>query len=160
MAVVDILTDPDPRLRATCAPIGEFGNALVPLLTDLRETLAASGAIGLSAPQIGAAKRVIIVDVPGDGRGSCVYINPEVQARRGFAIIEESCLSVPGVEGRVRRAAQVLLSYQDEDGHLLEAEIDGLHAVCVQHEIDHLDGVLFTERLSWWKRRRLRRAAA
>lgn len=159
MTIASIVTDPDPRLHERCHPVVNFDPDVDGLIADLRDTLTASGAIGLSAPQIGRPERVIAVDVPDDGRGLQIYINPEIVSKRGFAIIEESCLSVPGVEGRVLRAAQVRLRYRDRTGAEREAEVDGLHAVCVQHEIDHLDGVLFTQRLSWWKRRRLRKAA-
>jgi peptide deformylase len=159
MAVQPILEDPDPTLHEVCTAISTFDDAVTDLVTDLVDTLAASGAIGLSAPQIGETCRALAVHVPDDGRGLRIYLNPEIINKRGFAIIEESCLSIPGIEGRVMRSAQVQLRYQDADGTVQETEVDGLHAVCVQHEIDHLNGVLFTERLSWWKRRRLRRAA-
>ncbi|MEE4277569.1 MAG: peptide deformylase [Halieaceae bacterium] len=159
MAVRDILIDPHPILREQCAEVTDFGEPCADLLRDLCDTLAASGAIGLSAPQIGAAQRIVAVHVPDDGRGLCVYTNPELIRKRGLAIIEESCLSVPGVEAPVMRSAQVLIRYRDENGDEAETEVDGLHAVCLQHEMDHLEGKLFTDRLSWWRRRRLRRAA-
>jgi peptide deformylase len=159
MAIRDILTDPHPLLREQCAEVMDFDAATAALHRDLCDTLAASGAIGLSAPQIGEAQRIIAVHVPDDGRGLCVYINPELQRKRGFAIIAESCLSIPGVEAPVMRSAQVQIRYRTEDGQEAETEVDGLHAVCLQHEMDHLEGRLFTDRLSWWRRRRLRRAA-
>jgi peptide deformylase len=159
MAIRTILEDPHPTLHAVCTGVSHFGDSLAALCTDLVDTLDASGAIGLSAPQIGESLRVLAVHVPDDGRGLRLYLNPEIVGKRGFAIIEESCLSIPGVEGRVMRSAQLQVRHQDREGTWQETEIDGLHAVCVQHEIDHLDGILFTERLSWWKRRRLRRAA-
>ena len=159
MAVRTILEDPHPLLHAVCEVVETFDDTLDELVTDLRDTLEASGAIGLSAPQIGSSLRVLAVHVPDDGRGAQIYVNPEIEVKRGFAIIEESCLSLPGVAGNVVRSAQIQLRYKDTQGQPVEAEIDGLHAICVQHEIDHLNGKLFTERLSWWKRRRLRRAA-
>lgn len=159
MTVRTILEDPHPLLHEVCDAVSVFDESVHQLTTDLADTLADSGAIGLSAPQIGETVRALAVHVPDDGRGLQIYLNPEIITKRGFAIIEESCLSVPGVEGKVMRSAQLQLRYQDQNGEAQEAEVDGLHAVCVQHEIDHLDGKLFTERLSWWKRRRLRRAA-
>ncbi|MEM9314674.1 MAG: peptide deformylase [Pseudomonadota bacterium] len=159
MAVRDILTDPHPLLHEPCEAVEDFGDTLKDLSRDLCDTLADRGAIGLSAPQIGRPERLIAVHVPDDDRDLCVYVNPEIIKRRGFAIIEESCLSVPGVEAPVMRAAQVLVRYQNLEGETLEKEVSGLHAVCVQHETDHLDGKLFVDRLSWWRRRRLRKAA-
>ena len=159
MAIVDIRTDPDPLLHQRSAPVDAFDDDLAALIDNLRDTLAHHGAIGLAAPQIGRLQRVVAIHVPDDGRGLQVYVNPEIIAKRGLAIIEESCLSVPGVEGRVMRAAQVLVRRSDRAGHVEECEVDGLHAVCLQHEIDHLEGKLFTERLSWLRRLRLRRAA-
>ncbi|MEO1078774.1 MAG: peptide deformylase [Pseudomonadota bacterium] len=159
MAVREILTDPNPILHEPCKAIDDFGHGLAQLSQDLCDTLADSGAIGLSAPQIGRAERLIAVHVPDDERELCIYANPEIIKRRGFAIIEESCLSVPGVEASVMRAAQVLVRYQDLAGETKEEEVSGLHAVCVQHETDHLEGKLFVDRLSWWRRRRLRKAA-
>lgn len=159
MAVRMILEDPHPLLHEVCGEVETFDDTFAELVTDLRDTLEASGAIGLSAPQIGSALRVLAVHVPDDGRGLQIYVNPEIELKRGFAIIEESCLSLPGIEGNVMRSAQVRLRYVDTQGQPAVAEIDGLHAICVQHEIDHLNGKLFTERLFWWKRRRLRRAA-
>jgi len=154
-----VLTDPDPLLRSRSRPIENFDDSLTGLIQDLTDTLADSGAIGLSAPQIGDARRVVAVHVPDDERGLCVYVNPQILAKRGFAIIEESCLSVPGVNAHVLRAAQVRVSFCRGQGEEEETEVSGLHAVCLQHEIDHLDGKLFVDRLSWWRRRLLRRAA-
>lgn len=159
MAVVTILTDPHPLLRQRCGDVESFDDGLARLVDDLRDTLAEHRAIGLAAPQIGAPQRVLVVHVPDDGRGPQVYINPEIVARRGLAIIEESCLSVPGIEGRVMRAAQVVVRTCDSEGRVEERDIDGLHAMCLQHEIDHLEGRLFIDRLSWLRRLRLRRAA-
>jgi peptide deformylase len=128
-------------------------------VNDLCDTLAHHGAIGLAAPQIGVMQRVLVIHVPDDDRGRQVYINPEIIAKRGLAIIEESCLSLPGIEGRVMRAAQVVVRTSDCRGRMEEREIDGLHAMCLQHEIDHLNGKLFSERLSWFRRLRMRGAA-
>ena len=159
MAIRSVLTDPDPILRTPCQPVDRFGTPLSGLVEDLADTLTDSGAIGLSAPQIGDTRRVLAVHVPDDGHGLRLYVNPKILARRGVAIIEESCLSLPGIEARVWRAAQVRVAFNNDRGKEEELEVDGLHAVCLQHEIDHLDGRLFVDRLSWWRRRLLRRAA-
>lgn len=159
MAIRRVLTDPDPLLRTRCERVERFDPALAGLVEDLVDTLADSGAIGLSAPQIGDARRVLAVHVPDDEHGLCLYVNPRVLAKRGVAVITESCLSLPGVEAHVWRAAQVRVAFQNDRGEAEEREVDGLHAVCLQHEIDHLDGKLFVDRLSWWRRRLLRRAA-
>lgn len=159
MAIRSVLTDPDPLLRTPCQSVDGFGTPLSGLVADLVDTLADSGAIGLSAPQIGDTRRVLAVHVPDDEHGLRLYVNPRIIAKRGFAIIEESCLSLPGVEAPVWRAAQVRVAFQNERGEDKALEVDGLHAMCLQHEIDHLDGKLFVDRLSWWRRRLLRRAA-
>lgn len=158
MALRTVIEVPDPRLRQLCDAVEDFGEPLQSLATDLTDTLAALGGIGLCAPQIGAMQRVIVVHVPGDAYGLQVYVNPEVMARSTPGFIAESCLSVPGIEGNVMRSTRVCLKAQGLDGEVFERDIDGIHAVCVQHEIDHLNGILFTDRLSWLKKLRLRLA--
>jgi len=159
VAIRSVLTDPDPLLRTRCEPVDQFGTSLSGLVEDLVDTLADSGAIGLSAPQIGDARRALVVHVPDDERGLRVYLNPMILAKKGFALTEESCLSLPGVEANVWRSAQVRVAFRNIQGEDEELEVDGLHAVCLQHEIDHLDGKLFVDRLSWLRRQILRRAA-
>lgn len=155
MAVRSLLTDPDPRLRQVSAAVDAFDDDLRTLVEDLVETLRSSGAIGLSAPQIGVNERVLVVHVPDDDYGLRVYVNPQVLKTANPGYIEESCLSVPGIAGSVMRRTKITVQYQDPTGTRTTDEVDGLHAVCVQHEIDHLDGRLFTDRLAWFSRLRL-----
>ncbi|GAB5413849.1 MAG: peptide deformylase [Congregibacter sp.] len=154
-----IIELPDHRLREVSERVDIFDTQLQRLIDDLLATLSAHGGIGLCAPQIGTLKRVAVIHVPGDNYGQQVYINPEIlaSARRGF--VEESCLSVPGIVGNVFRATQVHVRAQNSEGEFFEQEVDGMHAVCLQHEIDHLDGKLFIDRLSWLKKLRLKMAA-
>lgn len=159
MAILDIIEIPDERLREHSEAVSSFDDDLQQQVDDLFETLGHSGAIGLSAPQAGILKRIIVVHVPDDDFGARVYINPEILKRSKSRYVEESCLSVPGIEGNVVRCIRVTLRAQDVHGKLCEFDVDGLHAVCVQHEMDHLDGILFTDRLSWFKKLRLRMAS-
>ncbi|MEO0436449.1 MAG: peptide deformylase [Pseudomonadota bacterium] len=154
-AAASIIEYPDARLRAQSSPIIEFGSDLAELLERLEDTQAVAGGIGLCAPQIGVAKRVILVNVEGDAFGSSTYINPEIVSRAGLGVVQESCLSLPGIFGKVLRAAAVRVRAQDAHGKVFERDVVGLHAVCVQHEIDHLDGKLFTDRLFWFQKFRI-----
>ncbi len=159
MAVLDILEYPDEALRQVSRPVQSFDSALQGLVEDLLETLESSAAIGLSAPQAGVFERVLVVHVPGDDYGPQVYINPEVLGRARLGFVEESCLSVPGIVGNVMRATQVHVRAQDTSGQFFERALEGMHAVCLQHELDHLEGVLFLDRLSWFRKLRLKWAA-
>lgn len=159
MAVLDIIEIPDERLRERATPVSEFDDTLKAQVDDLFETLAHAGGIGLSAPQTGILKQIILVDVPDDDYGPRLYINPEILAKSKSRYVEESCLSVPGIEGNVVRCTKLKVRAQDIHGTVSEYDVDGMHAVCVQHECDHLEGVLFTDRLSWFKKLRLKMAA-
>lgn len=156
MAVRDIIEVPDQRLRQPSVRVEDFGAPLDVLAGDLIDTLAAQGGIGLCAPQLGMTQRVIVVHVPDDDNGLQVYVNPEIIARSTPGFIQESCLSVPGISGNVLRSTRLCLRARNTRGDSFERDVGGIHAVCVQHEIDHLDGVLFTDRLSWLKKLRLR----
>lgn len=160
MAIRPIIEVPDERLRQISAPVERFDSALAELMEDLFDTMAHTAGIGMSAPQLGDLQRALVVHVPDDDYGSQAYINPEVLASAAPGFIEESCLSVPGVVGNVFRRTRVHVRAQDVTGEYFEREVDGMHAVCLQHEIDHLDGKLFTDRLSWLKKLRLRLAEA
>ena len=157
MAVLDILEYPDEALRQVSVPVQVFDSTLQGLVEDLLETLERSGAIGLSAPQAGVLQRVLVVHVPGDDYGAQVYINPEILGRARLGLVEESCLSVPGIVGNVMRATQVHVRAQDPSGQYFERALQGMHAVCLQHEIDHLDGKLFVDYISEAKRTRIRK---
>lgn len=147
-----ILEHPDPRLRERSAPVRTFDEQVGRLADDLLETLYAAGGIGLSAPQTGANTRVVVMDLSGDASQPQVFVNPEVTAKAASGLVEESCLSVPGVVGTVWRATRVRFRAQDRQGRPFEGELDGMRAVCLQHEIDHLEGRLFIDRLWFWRR--------
>jgi peptide deformylase len=159
MAQLPILEYPDPRLRLRAAPVTEFNGALGELIDDLLETLHATGGIGLSAPQAGIGSQVVVTDLSGDASEPRVYVNPEILKSAVPGLVEESCLSVPGVVGNLVRATQVRVRARDRSGEVFERDLDGMHAVCLQHEIDHLAGMLFIDRLSLFRRLRVRAAA-
>ncbi len=160
MSPFPIVQYPSDTLRQVSAPVEDFDETLFALVDNLFRSLEEHGGIGMSAPQLGSLQRVLVVHVPDDDYGPQVYINPEIVSTSGFGIVEESCLSVPGIVGNVIRAAQVRVRAQDPDGNVFEREVDGMHGVCIQHEIDHLEGKLFIDRLSWFHRWRIRRATA
>jgi peptide deformylase len=152
MAVLAILEHPDGRLRQRSAAVTRFDGALGRLADDLLETLYDKGGIGLSAPQVGAEGRVAVMDLSGSAADPHVFVNPVILSRSAFGLVEESCLSVPGVVGSVFRATRVRVRAQDRGGQSFERDLDGMHAVCLQHEIDHLEGKLFIDRLWFWQR--------
>ena len=157
MALRTILEFPDPRLRTRAQPVTEFNAALARLVEDLLETMYAAPGIGLAATQIDVHQRVIVLDVSEDRTAPLALINPEILMREGEASTEEGCLSVPGVFDDVKRAARIRLRSQDVSGAPLERDYEGLLAVCIQHELDHLDGKLFVDYLSDLKRERIRK---
>jgi peptide deformylase len=156
MAVRPILVDPDPRLREGCAPVGAFDGTLGQLVDDLLDTLYAGPAIGLSAPQIGVPLRVAVMDLSAARDAPEVFINPEVLASSRLARVEESCLSVPGVSATIVRPIRATVRAQDRHGSPFEATLEDMRAVCLLHEVDHLDGRLFIDRLPAWRRLLLR----
>jgi peptide deformylase len=153
MSILPIVEYPDPRLRQRADPVTTFDASLAQLVEDMRETLAATKGIALSAPQTGDRRRVVVVDLPGDATTPALYVNPEILARAAPGFVEESCLSVPGIIGSVWRATKVTVRACDNSGEPFERRLEGMHAVCLQHEIDHLEGRLFIDRL--WLVRRL-----
>jgi len=158
VAALPVLEYPDPTLRETSQSVTAFDDGLATLVDDLFNTLAERGGLGLSAPQLGRLERVLVVHVPEDDEGPTVYVNPVILKSSAPGLVEEGCISVPGVLGNVVRATRIRLRAQDLQGETFERELHGMHAVCVQHEIDHLDGRLFIDRLSWFRRMRLRSA--
>jgi peptide deformylase len=157
MAVLSILEYPDPRLRRVAEPVTRFDADLAQQVEDLFDTLRASGGIGLAATQVDLHRRIVVTHVHGNAGAPELFINPVVVRRDTPAMVEESCLSLPGLVDVVRRDARVVVQAVDRQGVPYERTLQGLEAVCLQHEIDHLDGVLFADRLSWFKRLRLRR---
>ena len=160
MARLNILEYPDPVLRQVSSRVTRFDSDLAALIDDLFETLKVTGGLGLSAPQAGQSRRVLVVYVPDDAHGPQAYVNPELLTRAAPGLVEEGCLSVPGIIGNVVRATQLRVRAQDRDGQLFERDLSGMHAVCLQHEMDHLDGKLFIDRLSWFRRWRIKAATA
>jgi peptide deformylase len=157
MPALTILHYPDPRLRKRARPVATVTPEIRELVSDMFETMYAAPGIGLAATQVGVDQRVIVVDVSEHADTPRVFINPEILSRDGKEKMQEGCLSVPGVFEEVERAERIRVSALDGDGRRLEFDADGLLAVCIQHEIDHLDGKLFVDYLSELKRRRIRK---
>jgi peptide deformylase len=155
MAVQKVLLVPDPRLKKVCEPVEQFDDALHELVRDLEDTRVSSpGCVGIAAPQIGALRRVAIVDTSGHKKfggqssGHMVLVNPVITAREGERLGREGCLSLPDFTANVRRAMQVVVEYFDEHGQFQRLETEDFEAVVVQHEVDHLDGILFLDRVA------------
>jgi peptide deformylase len=157
MALLPILEFPDPRLRTKASPVTQFGPALRQLADDMLATMYAAPGIGLAATQVNVHKRLLVMDVSAESNEPLVFVNPEILAREGVATMEEGCLSVPGVFDEIERAAKIRLRAQDTDGSSFERDYEGVVAVCVQHEMDHLEGRLFVDYLSDLKRERIRK---
>ncbi|RMF79413.1 MAG: peptide deformylase [Nitrospirae bacterium] len=159
MAILPILHYPDPRLRRKCRPVERFDDRLRQLAADMGETMYEAPGVGLAAPQVGEAIRMLVYDPQPEpeSRALRVVVNPEIVLAEGSVVGEEGCLSVPSFYGEVRRAERIVLRYQDLEGKVLEEEHEGLTARILQHEIDHLDGVVFLDRMSPLKRDILKR---
>jgi peptide deformylase len=157
MARLTILEYPDPRLRTRAALVTTFDAALVRLVDDMFETMYAAPGIGLAATQVDVHQRLIVMDTSKDQTEPLVFINPEIIARDGVEVTEEGCLSVPGIFEEVERADRVTVRALDRAGAPFERELDGIAAVCLQHEMDHLTGKLFVDYLSELKRERIRK---
>lgn len=159
MALMPILTYPDPRLREKARPVDVVDSVTRELVGDMAQTMYAARGIGLAATQVGVPRRVVVIDLSAEHDQLQVLINPRITARDGAQVCEEGCLSVPEVFEEVERAERITVSYLDRDGRAQQMDADGLLAVCVQHEIDHLDGKLFVDYLSRLKQDRLRKKA-
>lgn len=157
MAILNILEFPDPRLRIRAEPIDTVDDETRRLAEDMLQTMYAAPGIGLAATQVNVHRRMLVADVSEGKDAPHVFINPEILERRGEEVTEEGCLSVPGVYEPVTRAEWVRVRAVGLDGEPFERELDGLLAICVQHEIDHLDGKLFVDYLSDLKRQRIRK---
>lgn len=159
MACLPILEYPDPRLRIRATPVAAVDDDIRTLVADMLETMYVAPGIGLAATQVDVHKRILVLDVSEDRDEPYCLINPELLSQEGSASYEEGCLSVPGVFEAVDRAERIRVRAQDEQGELQEFDADGLLAICIQHEIDHLDGKLFVDYLSTLKRERLKKKA-
>jgi len=157
MAILDILHFPDARLRNVAQPVAHVDDAVRQLIDDMFETMYQAPGIGLAAVQVNDPRRVIVVDTSEDRSQPLALVNPEIVEKHGEEEMDEGCLSVPGVYEKVQRAESIRVRALGRDGEAFELDVDGLLAVCIQHEIDHLDGKLFVDYLSNLKRQRIRK---
>jgi peptide deformylase len=157
MAILTILEYPDARLHRVARPVTVFDERLRDLIRDMGETMYAAPGVGLAATQVDVHQRVIVIDVSEEKDALRVFVNPEiVRASDELLTCEEGCLSVPGIYEQVKRPAEVTVRAQDGEGRSFELDCSGMLAVCVQHEIDHLQGTVFVEHLSMLKQARVR----
>ena len=156
MAILNILRYPDARLHKLAAPVTVFDEGLKKLVGDMAETMYAAPGIGLAATQVDVHKQVIVVDVSERRDSLVVLVNPEIVEATGESDIEEGCLSVPGIYELVPRSERVKVRAYDQNGNAFTLEAQGLLAVCIQHEMDHLQGKVFVEHLSQLKQQRIR----
>ncbi len=157
MAKLKILEFPDPRLRTKARPVEVVDDALRAFIGDMFETMYAAPGIGLAATQVDVHERLLVADVSQDQSEPHVFINPEILEKDGVVGSDEGCLSVPGYYEEVERAEHIRVRFLDRNGEQQEMEVEGLLAICIQHEIDHLDGKLFVDYLSEAKRQRIRK---
>ncbi|WP_295444612.1 peptide deformylase [uncultured Thiodictyon sp.] len=156
MAKFDILTFPDPRLRHLAAPVACVDSEVRRIVADMFETMYAAPGIGLAAPQVNIHRQIVVIDVSEQNDRPLCLINPQILELRGEKQGEEGCLSVPGFYEPVTRAECVRVSALDRDGQPFTLDTEGLLAVCIQHEVDHLQGKLFVDHISFLKRQRIR----
>ncbi|CAN8141891.1 peptide deformylase [uncultured Thiomicrorhabdus sp.] len=152
--LLDIVLYPDQGLREMCRPVAEMDDRIDKLIEDMFYTMYDAPGIGLAAPQIAVQERVIVVDVSESKNEPIALINPEIVQEAGSITWEEGCLSLPGVYAKVKRPSDVIVEGMNRDGKIIQIEASDLLAVCLQHEIDHLNGVMFTDHLSNLKRTR------
>ncbi|MGD8483674.1 MAG: peptide deformylase [Thioalkalispiraceae bacterium] len=157
MAILNILNYPDERLRTVAQPVEEVSEEIQQLTDDMLETMYSAPGIGLAATQVNVHKRIIVIDVSDEKNQPLVLINPEILEKDGEQEFDEGCLSVPGIYETVHRAQQIKIRALNRDGESFEMEANGLLAVCIQHEMDHLQGKLFVDYLSQLKRQRIRK---
>lgn len=159
MALLEILHYPDPRLYNKAAPVEQVDDRVKKLVDDMFETMYAAPGIGLAAVQVNVPLRLIVIDISPDKSEPLCLINPELLDQRGVVELEEGCLSVPGIYEVVPRAEWIRVRALDRNGEVFEMEAEDLLAVCIQHEMDHLEGKLFVDYLSQLKRRRIKKKA-
>ncbi len=157
MATLEILEFPDPRLRTIAKAVTDFNPALQQLVQDMAETMYAENGIGLAATQVNVHQQLLVLDVSESRDQMQVYVNPEILSSDGEQNCEEGCLSVPGVYAEIKRAENIRVRAFDAQGKKFEIELSGLHSICLQHEMDHLQGKLFVDYLSPLKRQMVRK---
>jgi peptide deformylase len=156
MAILDILNYPDPRLYTVAKPVKEVDASIQKLIEDMAETMYAAPGIGLAATQVDVHFQVIVIDISEDKQNLQVFINPKIISKSGTQDFEEGCLSVPGIYDTVTRAERITVEALDRNGKPFTLEAEGLLAVCIQHEMDHLQGKVFVDYLSQLKRMRIK----
>jgi peptide deformylase len=156
MALLPILRFPDPRLRKVAVAVTKVDDSIRRLARDMAETMYEAPGIGLAATQVDEHRQVIVIDISEEKDSLLVLINPEIVTNEGMQVGEEGCLSVPGVFDKVERAERVTIRYLDLDGQTQALEAEGLLAVCIQHEMDHLQGKVFVDHLSQLKQMRIK----
>ena len=157
MALLPIVQYPDPRLAAKAEPVVVFDDKLKQLAADMTEPMYAAPGVGLAATQVGKLIRMVVIDISDEKNDLHVLVNPVITARsEEIKECEEGCLSLPGLYEKVKRPSFVTVKAQDLEGNFFELECDGLLAVCVQHEMDHLEGTVFVDHLSMLKKQRIR----
>ena len=157
MAKLNILEFPDPRLKTVAKEVESFDAGLKQMVEDMTETMYSANGIGLAATQVNVHKRLLVLDISEDRDQPHVYINPQILSESGEQTCEEGCLSVPGVYASVKRSENVVVKAQNVDGDFFKEQLTGLHAVCIQHEMDHLIGRLFVDYLSPLRRNMVRK---
>jgi peptide deformylase len=157
MALLTVLEYPDKRLRNIARPVTVFDAELKRIVADMFETMYKDEAVGLAAIQVNISQRIIVMDVSEDGKSPICAINPEIIARSGMQYEYEGCISFPGLYDKVERDARVTMRAQNQEGEVFELDANELLAVCIQHEIDHLQGVLFVDHLSKLKQERMKK---
>ncbi|MFL2667486.1 MAG: peptide deformylase [Burkholderiales bacterium] len=155
MSILNILQHPDDRLHVTAKRVERVGKATRQLVEDMAETMYSASGIGLAATQVNVPERVIVVDITDTRDDLLVLINPEIESREGTVVFEEGCLSVPGIYDRVERSERIMVRALNVEGEAFNIEAAGILSVCIQHEIDHLDGKVFVEYLSRLKQNRI-----
>ena len=156
MAILDVLRFPDERLRTVAKEIEKVDKSITTLISDMFDTMREENGIGLAATQINVHKRLVVMDVSENQDNPMVFINPEITHKEGKTISEEGCLSVPNNYAQVERAEKITVSALDKTGKPFSLDADGLLAICIQHELDHLKGKLFVDYLSPLKRQRIK----
>ena len=156
MALLPILRFPDPRLKKIAAPVTNIDDTVRRLIADMAETMYEAPGIGLAATQVDVHKQIVVIDISEDRNQLLALINPRLESFQGQQEGEEGCLSVPGIYEKVQRAERVTVHYQDGDGAQRTLVAEGLLAVCIQHELDHLNGTVFVDHLSQLKQTRIR----